>query len=43
MKGALIGKIVSLLFRVPLVADHQGSLADEMLHHKFFKEERKVT
>ena len=24
-EGALIGKIVSLLFRVPLVADHQGS------------------
>ena len=41
-EGALIGKIVSLLFRVPLVADHQGSLADEMLHHKFFREGGKL-
>ena len=34
-EGILIGKIASLIFRVPLVADLQGSLTDELLAHKF--------
>jgi glycosyltransferase involved in cell wall biosynthesis len=34
-EGIVIGKIASRLFGVPLVADIQGSLADELLAHKF--------
>ena len=34
-EGILIGKIASLIFRVPLVADLQGSLTDELVAHKF--------
>ena len=34
-EGIVIGKIASLVFRVPLVADLQGSLTDEILDHKF--------
>jgi glycosyltransferase involved in cell wall biosynthesis len=34
-EGIVIGKIASLLFRVPLVADLQGSLTAELLDHKF--------
>jgi hypothetical protein len=34
-EGIVIGKIASLIFRVPLVADLQGSLTDELLAHKF--------
>jgi glycosyltransferase involved in cell wall biosynthesis len=34
-EGIIIGKIASQLFKVPLVADLQGSLTDEILAHKF--------
>ena len=34
-EGVVIGKIASLLFRVPLVADMQGSLVAELMDHKF--------
>ena len=34
-EGVVIGKIASRLFRIPLVADLQGSLTDELLAHKF--------
>lgn len=34
-EGIVIGKIASTLFRVPLVADLQGSLTGELLDHKF--------
>jgi len=34
-EGIVIGKIASLIFGVPLVADLQGSLTDELLAHKF--------
>jgi glycosyltransferase involved in cell wall biosynthesis len=34
-EGIVIGKIASLVFRVPVVADLQGSLTDEILNHKF--------
>ena len=37
-EGVVIGKIASLLFKVPLVADIQGSLTDELVKHKFIKE-----
>lgn len=37
-EGIVIGKIVSELFRVPLVADLQGSLIGELLQHRFIKE-----
>ncbi len=36
-EGILIGKVVSLLFRTPLVADLQGSLTGELIDHRFFK------
>ena len=34
-EGVVIGKIASRLFRIPLVADLQGSLTDELLAHRF--------
>jgi glycosyltransferase involved in cell wall biosynthesis len=34
-EGTVIGKIASQLFHIPLVADLQGSLTDELLAHKF--------
>jgi glycosyltransferase involved in cell wall biosynthesis len=34
-EGILIGKIASMVFRVPMVADLQGSLTVELLDHKF--------
>jgi glycosyltransferase involved in cell wall biosynthesis len=34
-EGIVIGKIASLLFRIPMVADLQGSLTSELLEHKF--------
>ncbi len=37
-EGVVIGKIASLLFGVPLVADIQGSLTDELVKHRFIKE-----
>lgn len=37
-EGALIGKVVSLAARRPLVFDYQGSLSNECLAHGFFKE-----
>jgi glycosyltransferase involved in cell wall biosynthesis len=36
-EGILIGKIASLVFHIPLVADLQGSLTGELADHKFFK------
>ena len=36
-EGVVVGKIASILFRVPLVADLQGSLTGELLQHKFMK------
>lgn len=34
-EGIVIGKIASTLFRIPLIADLQGSLTDELVDHKF--------
>ncbi len=34
-EGIVIGKIASFVFRVPVVADLQGSLTDEILDHGF--------
>jgi len=34
-EGIVIGKIASTLFRIPMVADLQGSLTQELLEHKF--------
>ena len=34
-EGIVIGKIASLLYRCPLVADLQGSLTGELLEHEF--------
>ena len=41
-EGIVIGKIASRLFGVPLVADIQGSLTDELLAHKFIPNLRSV-
>ena len=37
-EGVVIGKMASLLFGIPLVADYQGSMTGEMLQHQFIKE-----
>jgi glycosyltransferase involved in cell wall biosynthesis len=37
-EGALIGKVLATLLRVPLVFDFQGSLTGEMLDHGFIRE-----
>jgi glycosyltransferase involved in cell wall biosynthesis len=34
-EGVVIGKIASRLFKIPLVADLQGGLTDELLAHRF--------
>jgi len=34
-EGIVIGKIASVLYRVPMVADLQGSLTAELLDHRF--------
>lgn len=34
-EGIVIGKIASKVFGIPLIADLQGSLTDELLDHKF--------
>jgi glycosyltransferase involved in cell wall biosynthesis len=34
-EGIVIGKIASLLFRLPLIADIQGSLTEELIQHRF--------
>ena len=34
-EGIVIGKVASKVFGIPLVADLQGSLTDELLDHKF--------
>src|SRR5262245_47244437 len=34
-EGIVIAKLASFVFRVPVVADLQGSLTDEILDHKF--------
>lgn len=41
-EGIVIGKIASLIFRIPLVADLQGSLTDELLAHKFLPNIRSI-
>jgi glycosyltransferase involved in cell wall biosynthesis len=41
-EGIVIGKIASLLFRIPLVADLQGSLTDELLAHKFLPNSKAI-
>ncbi len=38
-EGALIGKVLATLLRVPLVFDFQGSLTGEMLDHGFLKKD----
>ncbi|MDD2851971.1 MAG: glycosyltransferase family 4 protein [Desulfuromonadaceae bacterium] len=38
-EGALIGTILSRLFRIPLLFDYQGSLSGESLNHGFFREQ----
>lgn len=38
-EGALIGLIISRLFRIPMVFDFQGSLTGEMIDHKFLRRE----
>ena len=37
-EGVLIGKLASIFFRVPVVADLQGSLSGELAQHHFVKE-----
>lgn len=39
-EGIVIGKIASKVFGIPLVADLQGSLTDEILDHKFIPNAR---
>lgn len=39
-EGIVIGKIASRLFGIPLVADLQGSLTDELLAHRFLPNRR---
>lgn len=36
-EGALIGLVLSRLFRIPLVFDFQGSLTEEMIDHHFLQ------
>ena len=36
-EGALIGAVLSRLWRVPLVFDFQGSMTSEMVDHDFLK------
>lgn len=36
-EGALIGLVLSRLFRIPLVFDFQGSLTEEMIDHHFLR------
>lgn len=36
-EGVFIGKVASLLFRRPLVADLQGSLTGELIQHQFIR------
>ncbi len=38
-EGALLGKVLGALFRVPLVFDFQGSLTEEMIDHGFLRRE----
>ena len=37
-EGVVIGKLASVILRVPYVADLQGSLAGELVQHQFIKE-----
>jgi glycosyltransferase involved in cell wall biosynthesis len=39
-EGIVIGKIASVLFKIPMVADLQGSLTVELLDHKFIPNAR---
>jgi len=36
-EGALIGKILSFIFKIPLVFDYQGSLTGEIMAHHFLR------
>lgn len=38
-EGIVIGRLASAVFRVPLVADLQGSLTGELLQHRFMKKD----
>jgi glycosyltransferase involved in cell wall biosynthesis len=38
-EGALIGRVVGWLLRIPMVFDFQGSLTGEMVDHKFLRQE----
>ena len=38
-EGALIGRVVGWLLRIPMVFDFQGSLTGEMVDHKFLRRE----
>jgi glycosyltransferase involved in cell wall biosynthesis len=40
-EGIAVGKIASKLFKIPLVADLQGSLTGELLDHKFIPRARR--
>ena len=37
-EGALIGSVLKILLRIPLLFDYQGSLTGESLNHGFFRE-----
>ncbi|MHB8056731.1 MAG: glycosyltransferase family 4 protein [Desulfuromonadaceae bacterium] len=37
-EGALIGAVIKLFLRIPLLFDYQGSLSGESLNHGFFRE-----
>ncbi|MCL5256815.1 MAG: glycosyltransferase family 4 protein [Chloroflexi bacterium] len=41
-EGALIGRAVSWLRRVPVVFDLQGSLAEEMIDHRFLRRDSRM-
>ena len=41
-EGALLGKVLSKLFRIPMVFDFQGSLTGEMIDHHFLRTQSAV-
>ncbi len=42
-EGALIGSVLKLLLRIPLLFDYQGSLTGESLNHGFFHKKSPLT
>ena len=42
-EGALIGAILKMLLRIPLLFDYQGSLSGESLNHGFFHKQSPLT